>query len=369
MQAFDYQPRTRVIFGAGSLERLGEAAHSLGGTRALVVSDPRIMATGYTGRAVEGLEAAGLKAFGFTDVEKDPTTRHVDAGVAAAREHQIDLIVGLGGGSSMDCAKGINFLVTNGGRMADYWGIGKATKPMLPLIAVPTTAGTGSEAQSFALIANEKTRQKMACGDPKAAPAAAILDPDLTLTQPPDITAVTGIDAITHAVETWVTKKRNPVSELFSCQAWHLLSENFPVVLREPNNRAARAGMLLGSHYARRGHRKLHARRGTFLRQPADSSPRRNTWSGGGHDASWRYSVQRSRGWRSLYTIGRGFGWSGRFGSNDRGLDAAGRASYAPLAVRYFARSLAAAGRRSFQPMDGELQSSPGHRAGIAGDL
>ena len=250
MQAFDYQPRTRVIFGAGSLERLGEAARSLGGTRALVVSDPSIVATGYTGRAVELLEASGLNAFEFTEVEKDPTTRHVDAGLAAVQEHQSDLIVGLGGGSSIDCAKGINFLLTNGGKMADYWGVGKATKPMLPLIAIPTTAGTGSEVQSFALIADEKTRQKMACGDSKAAPAVAVLDPDLTLTQPPEVTAVTGIDAITHAVETWVTKKRNPVSELFSRQAWHLLSESFPVVLRDPDNRAARAGMLLGSHYA-----------------------------------------------------------------------------------------------------------------------
>ncbi len=250
MQAFDYQPRTRVIFGAGSLEDLGEAARSLGAARALVVSDPGIVATGYTGRAVELLEESGLKAFEFTEVEKDPTTRHVDAGLAAAQEHEIDLIVGLGGGSSIDCAKGINFLLTNGGEMADYRGIGKATKPMLPLIAVPTTAGTGSEVQSFALIADEKTRQKMACGDSKAAPAVAVLDPDLTLTQPPEVTAVTGIDAITHAVETWVTKKRNPVSELFSRQAWHLLSESLPVVLRDPDNRAARAGMLLGSHYA-----------------------------------------------------------------------------------------------------------------------
>ena len=327
MQPFDYQPRTRVIFGAGSLDRLGEAAHSLGGTRALVVSDPGIAATGYTGRAVEGLEAAGLKAFGFTDVEKDPTTRHVDAGVAAAREHQIDLIVGLGGGSSMDCAKGINFLLTNGGKMADYWGVGKATKPMLPLIAVPTTAGTGSEVQSFALIANEETRQKMACGDPKAAPAVAILDPDLTLTQPSEITAVTGIDAITHAVETWVTKKRSPVSELFSRQAWHLLSENFPVVLREPNNRAARAGMLLGSHYAGAAIENSMLGAAHSCANPLNSSPRRNTRSGGRHDASCRYSVQRSRGWWSLRKIGRGFGRSGRLGSNDRGLDAAGRAS------------------------------------------
>ena len=250
MQAFDYQPRTRVFFGAGSLERLGEAARSLGGTRALVVSDPGIVATGYTRRAVELLEEGGLKAFEFSEVEKDPTTRHVDAGLAAAQEHEIDLIVGLGGGSSIDCAKGINFLLTNGGEMADYRGIGKATKPMLPLIAVPTTAGTGSEVQSFALIADEKTRQKMACGDSKAAPAVAVLDPDLTLTQPPEVTAVTGIDAITHAVETWVTKKRNPVSELFSRQAWHLLSESLPVVLRYPDDRAARASMLLGSHFA-----------------------------------------------------------------------------------------------------------------------
>ncbi len=239
-----------MIFGAGALGRLGEVAAGLGGGRALVVSDPGIVSAGYPARAIELLEAAGIEAVLFSEVEENPTTRHVDAGVSFAREHEIDLIIGLGGGSSMDCAKGINFLLTNGGRMADYWGVGKATKPMLPLVAVPTTAGTGSEAQSFALIADEKTHQKMACGDSKAAPAVAILDPELTVTQPAAVTAVTGIDAISHAVETWVTKKRSPVSRLYSREAWRLLSESFPVVLRDPSNTGARGKMQLGANYA-----------------------------------------------------------------------------------------------------------------------
>jgi alcohol dehydrogenase len=162
----------------------------------------------------------------------------------------MDLIGGLGGGSAMDCAKGCNFVLTNGGRMQDYWGIGKATRPMLPLIAVPTTAGTGSEAQSFALIADDVTHQKMACGDKKAAARVSILDPELTLTMPASVTAATGIDAISHAVETYVTTKRNAVSQLFSREAWRLLHTNFEIVLRDPGNLEARGAMLLGANFA-----------------------------------------------------------------------------------------------------------------------
>jgi alcohol dehydrogenase len=250
MEPFDYQPRTRVVFGAGSLERLGEIVQSLGGRRVLVVSDPGIVGAGYAGRAAKLLQAAGVEAFIFDGIEENPTTRHVNEGVRFAAPHSIDLIVGLGGGSSMDCAKGINFLLTNGGRMADYWGSGKASKPMLPFIAIPTTAGTGSEAQSFALIADEHTHQKMACGDRKVMPAAAILDPELTLTQPAMVTADTGVDAISHALETWVTKRRNPVSTLFSQAAWRLLSANFGRVLENPSDLEARAAMQLGAFYA-----------------------------------------------------------------------------------------------------------------------
>jgi len=249
-QPFDFRPRTRVIFGAGSLERVGELARELDGQRVLLVSDPGIGEAGYPTRAVASLKGAGLASVVFTGVEENPTTEHVDSGVAFAKEHDVDLIVGLGGGSAMDCAKGVNFLLTNGGRMQDYWGVGKATQPMLPLIAIPTTAGTGSEAQSFALIGDAESHQKMACGDPKAAASIAILDPELTLSQPTLVTAVTGIDALSHAVETWVTTKRNPISKLYSREAWRLLSTNVPRVVTDPSNLDARAGMLLGANLA-----------------------------------------------------------------------------------------------------------------------
>src|SRR5437016_7094849 len=175
---------------------------------------------------------------------ENPTTADVDACVAVAREEDIDGIIGVGGGSSLDTAKGCNFLLTNGGRMQDYWGAGKATKPMLPLIAIPTTAGTGSECQSFALISDENSHQKMACGDPKAAARVAILDPALTLSQPQRVTACTGIDAIAHAVETAVTTRRNPFSVMYSHEAFKLAVTSFPRVLSHPDDLAARGRLL-----------------------------------------------------------------------------------------------------------------------------
>jgi len=150
----------------------------------------------------------------------------------------------------MDCAKGINFHLTNGGRMADYRGYGKARKPMLPMIAIPTTAGTGSEAQSYALISDAETHIKMACGDPKAAFRVALLDPALTVSQPRSVTATSGFDAIAHAVETYVTTKRTPFSEIFSREAWQLLEGNYERVLAQPDDLEARGAMQLGAYYA-----------------------------------------------------------------------------------------------------------------------
>ena len=150
----------------------------------------------------------------------------------------------------MDTAKGINFLLTNGGRPRDYWGYGKAAKPMLPMIAVPTTAGTGSEAQSYALISDAVTHVKMACGDPKAAFRVAILDPLLTLTVPTNVTAAAGFDAISHAVETYVTAGHTPLSRIFSREAWRLLEANYECVLSSPGDVEARAAMQLGAYYA-----------------------------------------------------------------------------------------------------------------------
>jgi alcohol dehydrogenase len=134
--------------------------------------------------------------------------------------------------------------------MRDYWGIGKATQPMLPMIAVPTTSGTGSESQSFALISDASTKVKMACGDKKASFRIALLDPKLTVTQPREVTALTGIDAIAHAVETYVTKPRNAASLAFSREAWTLLADNFAHVLDNPGDVEARSGMQLGACFA-----------------------------------------------------------------------------------------------------------------------
>ena len=205
MKEFDYQPRTRVIFGAGVIERLGEVARELNFKRTLLVADHGMVASGHVDEAVGPLEKAGVEVIRFHDFEVNPDTRMVENGTAFVSQLKVDSIIGLGGGSSMDCAKGINFLLTNGGHMADYRGYGKATKPMLPMIAIPTTAGTGSEAQSYALISDAETHVKMACGDPKAAFRVAVLDPALTISQPRSITATSGYDAIAHAVETYVT--------------------------------------------------------------------------------------------------------------------------------------------------------------------
>ena len=178
MTLLEQQPRTRVVFGPGVLDQLGSLAAELGFRRALLVTDRGLIAAGHFERAAKLLQSAGISVAGFHDFPPNPDTRAIEAGRDAARAAEVDSIIGLGGGSSMDCAKGINFLYTNGGDMRQYRGINKAAKPMLPLIAVPTTAGTGSEAQSFALITDPDTHEKMACGDLKALARIAILDQD-----------------------------------------------------------------------------------------------------------------------------------------------------------------------------------------------
>jgi alcohol dehydrogenase len=250
LPAFDYHPRTRVVFGPGKIAELGKLAVESGARSVLLVTDHGLESAGHPQRGIAALESAGLAVSLFDDVHPNPTTDDVERGLAVARGAQIDLIVGLGGGSSMDCAKGINFLLTNGGRMEDYWGANKAARPMLPMFAVPTTSGTGSEAQSYALIANPQTHMKMACGDPKAACRLALLDPELTLSMPASVTAATGIDALSHAVESHVCARRNPVSQLFSRQAWQLLVQGFPAVIASADDLGARSKMLLGAHLA-----------------------------------------------------------------------------------------------------------------------
>lgn len=248
---FDLRAHPRLVFGENCVNRVGEFARELSTNgKVLLVTDPGIEEAGHVTRVLTILKDAGLDVTLFDNVIQNPTTVEVDHCVETAREADIDTIIGIGGGSAMDTAKGCNFLLTNGGAMEDYWGVGKATQPMLPLIAIPTTGGTGSECQSFALISRVDTHAKMACGDPKAMAKISILDPTLTVTQPPIVTADTGLDAISHAVETAVTTRRNELSMMYSRQAFRLLVANFPRVLETPNDLEARAGMQLGAAFA-----------------------------------------------------------------------------------------------------------------------
>src|SRR5688500_1015877 len=250
MVPFDFQLRSRTIFGRGSSQRTGQLARDLGFRTTLLVADRGLVGAGHAAAVQEVLEAAGVTVVPYADFGENPDSAMVSAGARFAARHSVDSIVAIGGGSSLDCAKGLNFLLTNGGEIADYRGYGKATVPLLPMIGIPTTAGTGSEAQSYAVIADAATRMKMACGDPSAAFRIAILDPELTMTAPPRVTAAAGVDAVAHAVETAVTTRRTPLSDVFSHQAWRLLADGFERVLLHPTDLEARAMMQVGAHFA-----------------------------------------------------------------------------------------------------------------------
>jgi alcohol dehydrogenase len=246
----------RLLFGAGSLGQLGLVAGELSARRALVVTDPGVRAAGHAARGAEALIGAGVAVEIFDRVGENPTTADVEAGAEAARRFSPDLLVGLGGGSAMDCAKGVNFLATQGGRLEEFWGFGKAREPMLPSVGVPTTAGTGSEAQSYALIAQAAPEpgmlhgRKMACGDRQARFQVVILDPELLASAPRRAAGAAALDALSHAVESLVTTRRNPVSALYSREAWRLLEGALEAFVAAPADAEAAGRMLLGAHLA-----------------------------------------------------------------------------------------------------------------------
>jgi alcohol dehydrogenase len=250
MNPFDFRPRTRIIFGSGEFSRLGEIARELGGTRCLLVADQGMVNARYAQEAVRSLKARRMEVFAFHDFVTNPTARNAEAGAHYASTFNVDLIVGLGGGSSLDCAKAINLLITSGGKMKDYWGYGKAKQPLHPMLAIPATAGPGSEAQTHATLVDEETKTRRSVGDARMIYRTAILDPRLTLTQPAAVTAASGFDAIAHAIETLVSTRRNAASECFSREAWRLLDANFERVLKEPEDETSRGNMLIAAHFA-----------------------------------------------------------------------------------------------------------------------
>lgn len=249
---FATRPAPKLVFGPGVLRDLPTCVRELGGTSVFLVSDPGLARAGYVERARALLAAADLRVTVFSGSRENPTEADAAACAAAARAcvPAIDCLVALGGGSSLDTAKAANFLLTNGGVMHDYHGYAKAPRPFLPFIAIPTTAGTGSETQSYTLISRDGTHEKMACGDPKALPRIALLDSELTATLPRATATLSGLDALTHAVESAVTTKRNPVSALYAESAFRNIAPAIGRIVAGTATDEDRAAMLLGAALA-----------------------------------------------------------------------------------------------------------------------
>ncbi len=249
MIGFEAKAAPRIIYGVDAVDEIGSLVKSIGASRVLLVTDPGIVSAGHMDRVAKKLRQSSIDFCAFTDVAENPSTKEVERCVETARAAEVDLIIGLGGGSSLDTAKGCNFILSNGGKIEDYKGYGKASKPLLPFIAIPTTTGTGSECQSYALIAEEDSHEKMACGDPKAMAKIAILDPSLAKSQPRFVIACTGCDAMAHAIESAVSLNHNELSLLYSREAFCLVNANLEIVLASSEIEALGA-MLLGAAYA-----------------------------------------------------------------------------------------------------------------------
>jgi alcohol dehydrogenase class IV len=251
MTPFVFNTTRSVQFGAGSLVRLGELTAAQLGTRVMLVTDPGMMATGIVGRALTLLKDAGVEVTLFSDVQADPPEHVIEAAAEVARSAGVLGIVGLGGGSSLDVAKLVALRAVGGEHLRDVYGVGKAKGPRLPLILVPTTAGTGSEVTPISIVTTGAA-EKMGVVSPVLLPDVALLDPDLTLGLPPHVTAATGIDAMVHAIEAYASASanNNPISRNLALQALRLMGGALLKAVHSGSDAAARGYMLLGSMLA-----------------------------------------------------------------------------------------------------------------------
>lgn len=244
---FRYEIPTAVEFGNGSVRRLAEHVSALGGTRVLIVGDPGVVRAGVVERLAAPLNEAGIPFAVFSEIEADPDIESVEQGAALARSEGCDLVVGVGGGSSLDTAKAIGIRLTNPGHIRDYVGINKVPNRSAPVIAVPTTAGTGSEMTIWSVLSDKREKVKLSVGSTYNCPALALCDPELTVTLPPHVTAATGMDALTHALESYVNKATQPISEGLSVQAMKMIASSLRLAVVQGENVQARGEMLLAS--------------------------------------------------------------------------------------------------------------------------
>jgi alcohol dehydrogenase class IV len=239
-------PRLMAI-GGGALAELPRLLAQLGLKRPLIVTDPYIAKSGILERATALLDAAAVPWALFADTVPDPTTEVIDTGVGRLHAGDFDSIVAIGGGSSIDTAKGMSVLHANGGRMRDYKVPNEIPRAGPPIVAVPTTAGTGSEVTRFTVVTDTETDEKMLIAGLACCPSAAIVDYELTLTMPYRLTADTGIDSLTHAIEAYVSRRASPYTDGLAKNAMGLIARHIRTACAEPDNRAAREAMMLGA--------------------------------------------------------------------------------------------------------------------------
>ena len=237
----------RIRLGGGVRREIGDAVTELGLRRPLIVTDGFHASNGVADELASILAGAGLAVAVFSETVPDPTVASVDAGVDAALKHAADAVIGLGGGSPLDTAKAIALLSVRGGTMRDYRAPAVTTGDALPIIAVPTTAGSGSEATQFTIITDAENSEKMLCVGPVFLPRVAVVDFELSLTMPARLTADTGVDALTHAIEAYVSRRANPLSDVFALRAMALVGANLVAAYRDGSDREARENMMLAS--------------------------------------------------------------------------------------------------------------------------
>ncbi|GAI54352.1 unnamed protein product, partial [marine sediment metagenome] len=230
-----YSP-TRIIFGEGSLKRVGEEARKFGEKVLIVTGKSSSKKAGSLDEVVNSLTSQNLQVEVFNKVEPDPSVETVEEGAKVAKKCAVDVVIGLGGGSAMDAAKGIALLMTNKGSITDYFGTDKLKEAAIPVIAIPTTAGTGSEVTKYAVVTERKKMLKQIIGSFHISPVLAILDPMLTLSMPASLTANTGVDALSHAIESYVCTKANPVSDILALESIRLIAEALPGAVSQPEN-------------------------------------------------------------------------------------------------------------------------------------
>ena len=248
--AFQFVASVNLRFGGGTAQTLGTELAALGVSKPFVIVDPGVFQGGVAGPVLKALEASGIAARVFTEIEPNPADATIERAFAIAQKSDCDAVVGIGGGSAMDSAKGVGLLMTNGGAVADYDGTNKVRHDLPPIVAIPTTAGTGSEVTANAAVTRASDHYKMSLRSSRLLPKLAIVDPLLLRTLPRAAAAASGLDALTHAIEGYLSVRASPLSDFFALHAMRLLAPNVRAFVANPENLEAASSMALGSMLA-----------------------------------------------------------------------------------------------------------------------